>query len=190
MVESRRPPANWPSAGEVDIKNLTLKVGDLFGCCACLYAAAACFFFFLTSFMFFSYVLEAFKFLSLLCFVSFFGLLVTCEVTCYRYLGVPEVDKARELHSAPRGKIPPYLTFPTLPAPCLLPAFVLTPHNHQHTYFIICQMLGNRPLYTVTKTIGVCACYSRKVGNVVLFCERFESVTACFFGDTRVEMEE
>lgn len=76
MVESRRPPANWPSAGEVDIKNLTLKVGDLFGCCACSSAAAAACFSMLTNLMFFVFFLNVLEvFVAVVFCVFFFGVI-------------------------------------------------------------------------------------------------------------------
>ena len=68
MVESRRPPSNWPSAGEVDIKNLTLKV---------TYSAAL-----LMLLVFFLFFFQVWS-LCRVCFVfhlPFFVLFVPCEV--------------------------------------------------------------------------------------------------------------
>lgn len=76
--------------------------------------------------------------------VFFWGLFVSCEVTCYRDVGVPEVDKARELHIAPRGKIPPTFDFPhaprSLPASGL-PVDITQPPAHIFVSSVKCLLI-------------------------------------------------
>ena len=80
VVESRRPPSNWPSAGEVDIKNLTLKV--TYSAALLMLLVFFCFFFKFGRFV-------AFVLFFICLFLSYL-FLVRYQVSCYRDSDFPE----------------------------------------------------------------------------------------------------